>query len=125
MGQFAHTPVYADTGSRAVVRPSADTLHRYDMDTEPLVRPLPDTGDRYHVVPVMDMWTDVFAMLGMRSNGNGGGVFAIVAPPIWATSSFAPRPMAPPTVPTSTWSRPAWQQCLPRPGIKRWQLSKT
>ena len=37
--------------------------------SEPLVFTLPDTAGRYYVFPIMDMWTDVFATLGTRTNG--------------------------------------------------------
>lgn len=83
MNRFAHAAAYANADSRDVVRPNADTLYSslwYDVGQEPLVFTLPDTGERYHVVPFMDMWTDVFATLGTRTNGNGGGTFALVGP---------------------------------------------
>ncbi|MFT3815540.1 MAG: DUF1254 domain-containing protein [Acidovorax sp.] len=83
MNRFAHALRYADANARDIVRPNADTLYSslwYDVGAEPLVFTLPDTGDRYHVVPFMDMFTDVFASLGTRTNGNGGGVFALVGP---------------------------------------------
>jgi len=83
MNRFAHAAAYADATSRDVVRPNADTLYSslwYDVGREPLVFTLPDTGGRYHVIPFMDMWTDVFAMLGTRTTGNGGGTFALVGP---------------------------------------------
>ncbi len=83
MGRFVHMPAYPDHTFRDVVRPNADTLYStlwYDVGTEPLLLTLPDTGDRYHVVPFMDMFTDVYATLGTRTNGNGGGRFAVVGP---------------------------------------------
>ncbi|MFT3815539.1 MAG: DUF1254 domain-containing protein [Acidovorax sp.] len=83
MGRFAHVPTYPDAGFRDVVRPNADTLYSniwYDVGREPLLLTLPDTGERYHVIPFMDMFTDVFATLGTRTNGNGGGRFAVVGP---------------------------------------------
>jgi hypothetical protein len=83
VNRFAHALRYANASSRDVVRPNADTLYSslwYDVGAEPLVFTLPDTGDRYHVVPFMDMFTDVFATLGTRTSGNGGGVFALVGP---------------------------------------------
>ncbi|MFT3812169.1 MAG: DUF1254 domain-containing protein [Acidovorax sp.] len=83
LNQFAHATEYADATIRSVVRPNADTLYSsmfFDVGKEPIVLTLPDTGDRYHVIPFMDMFTDVFATLGTRSNGNGGGVYALVGP---------------------------------------------
>ncbi|MFT3818975.1 MAG: DUF1254 domain-containing protein [Rubrivivax sp.] len=83
MNRFAHAQAYAGVDARDVVRPNADTLYSslwYDVGDEPLVFTLPDMGDRYHVIPFMDMWTDVFAMLGTRTTGNGGGSYALVGP---------------------------------------------
>lgn len=81
--RFVHVPTYPDAGFKDVVRPNADTLYSivwFDVGAEPLVLTLPDTGDRYHVVPIMDLWTDVFATLGTRTNGNRGGHFALIGP---------------------------------------------
>jgi hypothetical protein len=83
MNQFSHMRRYPDATFRDVVRPNADTLYSslwYDVGNEPLVLTLPDTAGRYHVVPIMDMWTEVFATLGTRTTGNGGGTVALVGP---------------------------------------------
>ncbi len=83
MNQFAHARTYPDASFHNVVRPNADTLYStlwFDVSKEPLLLTLPNTAGRYHVVPLMDMWTDVFATLGTRTTGNDGGVFAVVGP---------------------------------------------
>ncbi|RIX79057.1 DUF1254 domain-containing protein [Acidovorax cavernicola] len=83
MNRFVHVPAYPDASFKDVVRPNADTLYSniwYDVGESPLMLTLPDTGDRYHVIPFYDLWTDVFATLGTRTNGNGGGRFALVGP---------------------------------------------
>ncbi|MFT3818978.1 MAG: DUF1254 domain-containing protein [Rubrivivax sp.] len=100
MNQFAHGAAYADASNRDVVRPNADTLYSslwFDVGPEPLVLTLPDTGDRYHVIPIYDMWTDVFATLGTRTNGNGGGNFALVGPNWKGTLPEGVRRIACPT----------------------------
>ena len=81
MGRFAHVAAYPDATFRDVVRPNADTLYStlwYDVGREPLLLTLSDTGNRYHVIPLYDMFTDVYATLGSRTNGNGGGTEAHV-----------------------------------------------
>ncbi|MFT4100689.1 MAG: DUF1254 domain-containing protein [Burkholderiaceae bacterium] len=83
MGQFAHAPKYPDATFKDVVRPNADTLYSmlwFDVGKEPLVFSMPDTGGRYYVLPIMDMWTDVFATLGSRTTGTGANEFVLVGP---------------------------------------------
>lgn len=83
MSGFSHASAYPDATFRDVVRPNADTLYSmlwFDVGDEPLVLTVPDCPGRYHVLPLMDMWTDVFATLGTRSTGGAPGRFAIVGP---------------------------------------------
>lgn len=81
MGQFGHAPSYPDATFKDVVRPNADTLYSmlwFDVGKEPLVISMPDTAGRYYVLPLMDMWTDVFATLGSRTTGTEAGDFVLV-----------------------------------------------
>jgi len=83
MNAFAHREAYPDASFKDVVRPNADTLYStlwFDVGKEPLVLTLPATAGRYHIVPIMDMWSEVFAALGTRTTGNDGGIFALVGP---------------------------------------------
>ena len=41
---------------------------------------VPDMGERYWLMPVLDGWTDVVASPGTRTNGNGPGRFLITGP---------------------------------------------
>jgi hypothetical protein len=81
MNQFAHLRAFPDHKFREVVRPNADTLYSivwFDVAKEPLVVSVSDTGGRYYMLQMMDMWTDVFATPGSRTSGTKAANFAIV-----------------------------------------------
>ncbi len=81
MNQFAHIRAFPDHTFREVVRPNADTLYSivwFDVTKEPLVVSVSDTGGRYYMLQMMDMWTDVFATPGSRTSGTKAANFAIV-----------------------------------------------
>jgi hypothetical protein len=66
-----------------VSRPNFDTLYFsafVDMTTEPVIVSVPDTGGRYYLLPMLDMWTDVFASPGWRTTGTQAGNFLITSP---------------------------------------------
>ena len=85
MNTFVNVPEYPPANFRGVVRPNFDTLYSaawLDLTREPVVISAPDTNGRYYLLPMLDMWSDVFASPGWRTTGTKAGTF-LVTPPGW------------------------------------------
>jgi hypothetical protein len=81
MNTFVNVPAYPTAKDRAVVRPNFDTLYTsawLDLTKEPMVVSVPDTYGRYYLLPILDMWTDVFASPGWRTTGTQAQTLVIV-----------------------------------------------
>jgi len=86
MNAFTNVAEYPPADYRTVVRVNFDTLYSIawlDLTKEPMVISAPDTDGRYYLLPMLDMWTDVFASPGWRTTGTQPGNF-LVTPPGWS-----------------------------------------
>ncbi|MGZ6268479.1 MAG: DUF1254 domain-containing protein, partial [Candidatus Limnocylindrales bacterium] len=83
VNQFSVMTRYPDASFRAVTRTGLDTLFAVawaDLEEEPLVLSVPDTGGRYYVIALFDMWSNVFASIGKRTTGTAAADFLIAGP---------------------------------------------
>jgi hypothetical protein len=60
-----------------------DTIYsmaQLDLSVGPVVLEVPPTGDRYHVLQLVDAWSNNIAYVGTRATGNDGGTYVVVPP---------------------------------------------
>ncbi|WP_338441831.1 DUF1254 domain-containing protein [Synechococcus elongatus IITB4] len=83
---FVNVKTYPPADFKGVVRPNFDTLYSsawLDLTKEPMVVSVPNTNGRYYLLPMLDMWSDVFASPGWRTTGTQAQDF-LLAPPGWS-----------------------------------------
>ena len=83
---FTSVRAFPTAEMRSVVRPNFDTLYSIawlDLTNGPAIVSAADTGGRYFLLQMLDMWSDVFAVPGKRTNGTNAANFALV-PPGWS-----------------------------------------
>ena len=83
MNTFVSAAAYPPGDVKLVVRINFDTLYSLawlDLTKEPMVVSSPDTDGRYFLLPMLDMWTDVFASPGWRTTGTKAQTFLVTAP---------------------------------------------
>ena len=83
LNQFAHFRALPDASDQVVVGLNVDTLYSlgsFDLSDGPLVLSVPEMGDRYWLMQLIDAWNGIPHVPGTRTLGGRGGDFAIVGP---------------------------------------------
>jgi hypothetical protein len=83
--QFTHAREFTPVDLKAVVRPNQDTLYSsagLDLRAEPIVLSVPAT-DRYFMLPLLSLWSDVFAVPGTRTTGRNVARDFLLVSPTW------------------------------------------
>ena len=83
MGAITHVRNLATHKHRTVTTPNTDTLYstaHIDLSAGAVTISLPQAGDRYLSLALMDAYTNNFAILGTRTTGPDGGTFRLVGP---------------------------------------------
>jgi hypothetical protein len=85
MNLFNNVQEYPPADFKGIVRANFDTLYSVawlNLTREPVMVSVPETAGRYYLLPMLDMWTDVFASPGWRTTGTQAANF-LVAPVGW------------------------------------------
>ena len=85
MNTFSNAPAYPPGNLKLVVRIKFDTLYSFAWLSHQRTVSSPDTSGRYFLLPMLDMWTDVFASPGWRTvYHQNPGLKAGQSFPLWA-----------------------------------------
>lgn len=83
MGQLIPMRAYPTAEYRDVPGANTDTLYTMvwlDVSKEPWMFSIPDMGDRYYMMQMLDGWTNVFQSPGTRTTGEKAQKYAITGP---------------------------------------------
>ena len=83
LNRHVHNYELADHKRRTVTTPNNDTLYSsavLELSATPVELILPEVGERYLSVALMDVFTDQFAHIGPRETGGKRGAYWIVGP---------------------------------------------
>jgi len=83
MGQMIRMRSYPAVDNHCCAAPNADTLYTVawlDVSQEPWIVGIPDIGERYYIVPMMDGWSEVFKVASTPLTGGTSQTYAITGP---------------------------------------------
>ncbi|HEY6781137.1 MAG TPA: DUF1254 domain-containing protein [Thermoleophilaceae bacterium] len=81
--EFAHIRAFPGADFKDVVKPNFDTLYSpawLDLHDEPRIVTVPAAGDNYYLLPMYDMWSEIFACPGTRTTGGVAASYALCGP---------------------------------------------
>ncbi len=91
MNRFYHQKELSTPQFTQVVRPNVDTLYSsawLNLKDGPLLLHVPNTDNRYYLLPMLDAYSNVFASVGARTTGTDEQVFAHRRPKLAGSPSF-------------------------------------
>lgn len=80
---FQHQRALVTVEGQQFTTPNNDTLYSQawlNLANGPVIISVPASGSRYYCVPLMDMYTNNFAMIGTRTSGANARTFTVVGP---------------------------------------------
>ncbi len=83
MGQLIKMRSYPAVDNHCCAAPNADTLYTIvwlDVSVEPWILNIPDMGDRYSIVPMLDGYSEVFHVDSPGTTGSTAHTYAITGP---------------------------------------------
>ena len=83
MGQMIRMRSYPAVDNHCCAAPNADTLYTeawLDVSKEPWVFSIPDMGNRYYIMPILDGWSEVIFSAGSGTTGGKPQAYAITGP---------------------------------------------
>jgi len=83
MGQVIKMRSYPAADNHCCSAPNSDTLYTIiwlDVSEEPWVVSIPDMGDRYYILPMLDGWSEVFHVASPSTTGSQAQTYAITGP---------------------------------------------
>lgn len=83
MGQVIKMRTYPAVDNHCCAAPNADTLYTevwLDVSGEPWVFSIPDMGDRYYMMPMLNGYSEVIDVAGSHTTGGKAQTYAITGP---------------------------------------------
>lgn len=80
---FRHDRALVTAKGQFVTTPNNDTLYSQawlNLEKGPVTISVPASGSRYYCVPLMDMYSNNFAIVGTRTSGPGARTFTVIGP---------------------------------------------